>query len=70
MAHQRDGHPEVVLRNSPEGTVLHKILDGTKVTIMERTEDLFAQPVITSDLHVYLPKVLGNKGDCLMTVDL
>ena len=43
LALQCDGHPDVVLRSSPTGTVLHKIPNGTAMTVLETLEDLPAQ---------------------------
>ena len=46
VAQQCDGHPEVMLRSSPTGAVLHKILNGTAVTVLEKTEGLLAKVML------------------------
>ena len=43
VARQSEGHPEVVLRESPTGAISHKIKNGTVVTELEKSEDLFIQ---------------------------
>ena len=42
LARQCDGHPDVVLRSTPAGAIVHKMPNGTQLTVLETPEDLLA----------------------------